>query len=42
MERWRGSQLVGFSTTRLRAEALEPELNAAVLEVGKQDFLLAI
>ena len=41
MERWRGSQLVGFSTTRLRAEALEPELNAAVLEVGKQDFLLA-
>src|SRR6266436_8301216 len=41
IERWRGSQLVGFSATRLRAEALEPELNAAVLEVGKQDFLLA-
>jgi len=40
-ERWRSSQLVGFSATRLRAEALEPELNAAVLEVGKQDFLLA-
>ena len=40
IERWRGSQLVGFSATRLRAEALEPELNAAVLEVGKQDFLL--
>ena len=41
IERWRGSQLVGFSATRLRAEALEPELNAALLEVGKQDFLLA-
>ena len=41
IERWRGSQLIGFSATRLRAEALEPELNAAVLEVGKQDFLLA-
>jgi hypothetical protein len=40
IERWRGSQLVGFRATRLRAEALEPELNAAVLEVGKQDFLL--
>ncbi len=40
IERWRGSQLVGFSATRLRAEALEPELNAAVLEVGKQDFRL--
>ena len=41
IERWRASQLVGFSATRLRAEALEPELNAAVLEVGTQDFLLA-
>jgi hypothetical protein len=41
IERWRGSQLIGFSATRLRAEALEPELNAAILEVGKQDFLLA-
>jgi len=40
IERWRGSQLVGFSATRLRAEALEPELNAAVLEIGKEDFLL--
>jgi len=26
--------------TRLRAEALEPELNAAILEIGKEDFLL--
>jgi len=40
IERWRDSQLVGFSATRLRAEALEPELNAAILEIGKEDFLL--
>jgi len=40
IERWRGSQRVGFNPTRLRAEALEPELNAAVLEIGKEDFLL--
>jgi len=40
IERWRGSQLVGFSPARLRAEALEPELNAAILEIGKEDFLL--
>jgi hypothetical protein len=40
IERWRGLQLFGFNTTRLRAEALEPELNAAILEIGKQDFLL--
>jgi hypothetical protein len=25
---------------RLRAEALEPELNAAILEIGREDFLL--
>ena len=40
IERWRDSQLVGFSATRLRAEALEPELNAAILEIGKENFLL--
>src|SRR5260370_5989123 len=40
IERWRRSQLSGFSATRLRAEALEPELNAAILEIGKEDFLL--
>jgi hypothetical protein len=40
IERWRGSQLVGFSPARLRAEALEPELNAAILEIVKEDFLL--
>jgi hypothetical protein len=40
IERWRASQLVGFSPTRLRAEALESELNAAILEIGKEDFRL--
>lgn len=40
IELWRDSQLVGFSAMRLRAEALEPELNAAILEIGKEDFLL--
>ena len=40
IERWRGSQVVGFSGIRLRAEALESELNAAILEIGKEDFLL--
>ena len=40
IERWRGSQLVGFSPARLRADALEHELNAAILEIGKEHFLL--
>ena len=40
IERWRGSQLVGFSGIQLRAEALESELNAVILEIGKEDFLL--
>jgi len=40
IERWRASQLVGFIPTRLRAEALESELNAAILEIGEEDFLL--
>jgi hypothetical protein len=28
-------EVVGFSAARLRAEALEPELKAAILEIGK-------
>jgi hypothetical protein len=40
IEGCRGSQLVGFSGIRLRAEALESELNAAILEIAKEDFLL--
>src|SRR5258706_5927160 len=34
IERWRDFQLVGFNAMRLRAEALEPELNAAILAIG--------
>ena len=40
IERWRDFQLVGFNAMRLRAEALETELNAAILEIGEEDFLL--
>jgi hypothetical protein len=40
IERWRASQLVGFSPTRLRPEALESELNAAILEIAQEHFLL--
>ena len=40
IERSRGFQLGGFSWIVLRAEALESELNAAILEIGKEDFLL--
>ena len=29
-----------FERSNLRPEALEPELNAAILEIGKEDFLL--
>src|SRR5258708_79930 len=36
IERWRDSQLVGFSATRLRTEALHRELTAAILELAKQ------
>jgi hypothetical protein len=39
IERWRGSQLVGFSATRLRAEAREAELNQAIVDLSREDFL---
>ena len=29
-----------FERSNLRPEALEPELNEAILEIGKEDFLL--
>jgi len=31
-----------FNAMRLRAEALEPELNAAILEIGKETSFSAI
>jgi hypothetical protein len=39
LERWRSSEIVGFSPARLRAEAREAELNQAVAELTREDFL---
>ena len=39
IERWRGSQIVGFSAVRLRAEAREAELNQAIMDLSREDFL---
>lgn len=42
IERWRNSEIVGFSPERLRAEAREPELNAAIIDLSREDFLGAL
>jgi hypothetical protein len=39
IERWRSSEIVGFSAARLRAEAREAELNQAILDLSREDFL---
>jgi hypothetical protein len=39
IERWRSSEVVGFSATLLRAEAREAELNQAIVELSREDFL---
>src|SRR3984957_12133491 len=39
IERWRSSDIVGFSAARLRAEAREEELNQALVELSREDFL---
>jgi hypothetical protein len=39
IERWRNSEVVGFSASRLRAEAREAELNQAIVELSREDFL---
>jgi hypothetical protein len=39
IERWRSSEIVGFSAARLRAEAHEAELNQAILDLSQEDFL---
>ena len=39
IERWRSSEIVGFSAARLRAEAREAELNQAIVELSQEDFL---
>jgi hypothetical protein len=39
IERWRTSEIVGFSAARLRAEAREAELNQAIVDLSREDFL---
>jgi hypothetical protein len=39
IERWRSSEIVGFSAGRLRAEAREAELNQAIVDLSREDFL---
>jgi hypothetical protein len=39
IERWRSSEIVGFSATRLRAEAREAELNQTIVDLSREDFL---
>ncbi len=39
IERWRSSEIVGFSSARLRAEAREAELNQAIMDLSREDFL---
>jgi hypothetical protein len=39
IEHWRGSEIVGFSAARLRAEAREAELNQAIVDLSREDFL---
>jgi hypothetical protein len=39
VERWRSSEIVGFSAARLRAEAREAELNQAIVDLSREDFL---
>jgi hypothetical protein len=40
IERWRSSQIVGFSAARLRAEAREADLNHAIVDLSQEDFLV--
>jgi hypothetical protein len=39
IERWRSSEIVGFSAASLRAEAREAELNQAIVDLTREDFL---
>jgi len=39
IERWRSSEIVGFSAARLRAEAREAELNQAIVDLSREGFL---
>src|SRR6202035_5074630 len=39
IERWRSFEIVGFSAARLRAEAREVELNQAIADLSREEFL---
>jgi hypothetical protein len=39
IESWRSSEIVRFSAARLRAEACEAELNQAIVDLSREDFL---
>jgi hypothetical protein len=39
IERWRSSEIVGFSAARLRAEAREAELKQVIVDLSREDFL---
>jgi hypothetical protein len=39
IEHWRSSEIVGFSAARLRAESREAELNQAIVDLSREDFL---
>jgi len=38
IERWRRSEIVGFSAARLRAEACESELNQAIVDLSRESL----
>jgi len=40
IERWRRSEIVGFSAARLGVEARELELNEAIFDLSREDFLI--
>jgi hypothetical protein len=42
IERWRSSEIVGFSAARLRAEAREAKLNQAIVDLSREDFVAGI
>ena len=42
LERWRSSEIVGFSAARLREEAREAELNQAIVDLSREDFVTGV
>jgi hypothetical protein len=39
IERWRNSEIVGFSCVRIRAEAREAELNQTIVDLSREDLV---